>query len=89
MNKTIQNNTLDIRNLTNFHFGNLEIYKRALDIYLNKSCFNDISCKFKSFFNVPSAKKDRIIAYDRDNILEQRFLLTNIITITNKDFLNQ
>jgi DNA adenine methylase len=81
---------LDIRKLDQLpNYRNLEIYKRAARmIYLNKSCFNGLyRVNSKGFFNVPSAKKDRILAFDRDNILELRsFFSNNKITITNKDF---
>lgn len=71
------------------NFNELPIHERAARmIYLNKSCFNGLyRVNSKGFFNVPSAKKEKVITYDRDNMKSLRkYFKYNKISTTNCDF---
>lgn len=48
------------------------LWKRAARaIYLNKSCFNGLyRVNAKGYFNVPSAKKEHIVTYSKENMEE-------------------
>lgn len=65
------------------------IWKRASRaIYLNKACFNGLyRVNSKGYFNVPSAKKEKVKTYDRANLegIYQYFLNNNVIVL-NGDF---
>lgn len=70
-------------------FNELPIYERAARmIYLNKSCFNGLyRVNSKGYFNVPSAKKEKVVAYDRDNMNSLRnYFSHNTINTSNCDF---
>jgi DNA adenine methylase len=71
------------------NFKSLPLYERAARmIYLNKACFNGLyRVNAKGFFNVPSAKKDHVITYDRANLPAiHAFFKRSSITILNGDF---
>lgn len=70
-------------------FSNLPIYVRAgRMIYLNKACFNGLyRVNSKGLFNVPSGKKTKVTAFDKDNFESLRnYFTSNEITILNGDF---
>lgn len=70
-------------------FTSLPLYERAARmIYLNKSCFNGLyRVNSKGYYNVPFGKKDKVVAFDRENLNNlHNYFLTNDITITNLDF---
>lgn len=70
-------------------FGKLPIYIRAARmVYLNKACFNGLyRVNSKGYFNVPSAKKVKVIAFDKENIDELvRYFKDASIHVTNVDF---
>jgi len=62
--------------------------RAARMVYLNKACFNGLyRVNSKGYFNVPSAKKDKVLAYDRENMEELRkYFINSKITTSNKDF---
>lgn len=67
----------------------LPSYERAARmVYLNKSCFNGLyRVNSKGFFNVPSAKKKKVICYDNENLLEiVSFFHRSKFQILNGDF---
>ena len=70
-------------------FNNLPIYERAARmVYLNKSCFNGLyRVNSKGYFNVPSAKKDKVVTFDRDNMNKlHNYFMNNEIVTTSMDF---
>lgn len=70
-------------------FFSLPIYVRAARmIYLNKACFNGLyRVNSKGFFNVPSGRKKKVVAFDEDNFNSLRgYFRNNDITILNGDF---
>lgn len=68
------------------HYG--VFVKAARLIYLNKACFNGIyRVNSKGFFNVPSAKKTKVVCFDRKNFEGLRdYFKCSDIKITNFDF---
>lgn len=62
--------------------------RSARMVYLNKACFNGLyRVNSQGYFNVPSAKKEKVITFDRDNIVElQRYFRDASIHITSGDF---
>lgn len=65
------------------------IWKRAARaIYLNKACFNGLyRVNSKGYFNVPSAKKEHVKLYDKDNFTEiYNYFHNNEIEILCGDF---
>lgn len=73
----------------NPEFENLPIWKRASrTIYLNKSCFNGLyRVNSKGYFNVPSGKKEKVQAYDKENIIKLHdYFMNENITILEGDF---
>ena len=65
------------------------LWKRAARvIYLNKACFNGLyRVNAKGYFNVPSAKKEKVNTYDRENMKEiHEFFMNDNITILSGDF---
>ncbi len=70
-------------------FDKLPIYIRAARlIYLNKACFNGLyRVNAKGFFNVPSGKKEKVIAFDRNNLNNlRRYFQECVIHINECDF---
>lgn len=70
-------------------FKQLPIYERAARmVYLNKSCFNGLyRVNSKGYFNVPSNKKDKLVAFDRDNMNKlHNYFMNNKIRTYCDDF---
>lgn len=64
-------------------------WKRAARaLYLNKACFNGLyRVNSKGYFNVPSAKKEHVKAYDEENFENiHNYFKNNAITILDVDF---
>lgn len=65
------------------------LWKRAARaIYLNKSCFNGLyRVNSKGYFNVPSAKKEHVTTYSKENMdkIHEYFKNDNVV-ILNGDF---
>ncbi|MFA5543437.1 MAG: Dam family site-specific DNA-(adenine-N6)-methyltransferase [Bacilli bacterium] len=57
-------------------------------IYLNKACFNGLyRVNSKGYFNVPSGKKQKVKAYDKENFdALYNYFSNNMITVLNGDF---
>ncbi len=71
----------------NYH--ELPIYIRAARmVYLNKACFNGLyRVNSKGYFNVPSAKKKKVKAFDYDNMINlHNYFINNNIKILSTDF---
>ena len=65
------------------------LWKRAARaIYLNKACFNGLyRVNAKGYFNVPSAKKEKVNTYDLDNMESiHNYFKNDNITILSGDF---
>ena len=65
------------------------IWKRAARaIYLNKACFNGLyRVNAKGYFNVPSAKKEKVKTYDAQNLEEiYEYFSNENVQILNGDF---
>ncbi|MFI3211410.1 MAG: DNA adenine methylase [Peptostreptococcaceae bacterium] len=70
-------------------FENISKPKRAARaIYLNKTCFNGLyRVNSNGYFNVPSAKKETVNTFDRENIkLLHEYFLSGSVTIKSGDF---
>lgn len=71
------------------NFKDLPIFVRAARmVYLNKACFNGLyRVNSQGFFNVPSGKKKKVIAFDRENFEAiHSYFSTCEITIKHGDF---
>lgn len=65
------------------------LWKRAARaIYLNKSCFNGLyRVNAKGYFNVPTAKKEHIVTYSKENMEEiHEYFKDDNVTILSGDF---
>lgn len=71
------------------NFLTLPITSRAARmIYLNKSCFNGLyRVNSKGYFNVPSAKKEKVTTFDESNMNELfKYFSKNKVIATSVDF---
>ena len=64
------------------------VEKAARCVYLNKACFNGLyRVSSKGYFNVPSAKREKVKCFDDKNMLElHKFFHKRKPVILNKDF---
>lgn len=80
----------DVRNWDrNPRFELEPLWRRAArTIYLNKACFNGLyRVNSKGYFNVPSAKKEKVKTYDVENLHKiHKYFSTNNIQILSGDF---
>lgn len=70
-------------------FANEPIYVRAgRMVYLNKACFNGLyRVNSSGYFNVPSAKREKVVAFDDENFNEIfRYFSSCNIRIENQDY---
>lgn len=71
------------------NFVDLPIWKRASRaIYLNKSCYNGLyRVNSKGYFNVPSARKQKVYTYDKENMETlHKYFMNGHVTILEGDF---
>ena len=80
----------DVRNWDrNPRFELEPLWRRAArTIYLNKACFNGLyRVNSKGYFNVPSAKKEKVKTYDVENLHKiHKYFSANNIQILSGDF---
>ena len=64
------------------------VEKAARCVYLNKACFNGLyRVSNKGYFNVPSAKREKVKCFDEKNMLElHKYFHKRKPVILNKDF---
>ena len=79
----------EIRNMDrDANFLNLSLPVRAARaLYLNKSCFNGLyRVNAKGYFNVPSARKEKVNTFEEENIKAVHDYFKNHVTILEGDF---